>query len=98
LEKRAKAAAVMKKATKAMKRNCEARKTHADCVAAGRLVDKDGNLRLNKQDSHAIVMFLLPRLGIKGESKATALEVLGGADLEIRPKVVKPLPSHGKLA
>ncbi len=69
LERRAKAATVMKKATKAMKGNCEARKAHADWVAAGRLVDEDGNPCLTKKDSHAIVKFLLTRLDIKGELK-----------------------------
>jgi hypothetical protein len=71
LERGAKAAAVMKKTTKAMKHNCEAQKAHADWVAAGWLVDEDGNPHLTKKDSHAIVKFLLPRLDIKikGELK-----------------------------
>jgi hypothetical protein len=69
LERRAKAAAVMKKAIKAMKRNCKAQKAHADWVAAGWLVDKDGNPHLTKKDSHAIIKFLLPRVDIMGELK-----------------------------
>jgi hypothetical protein len=69
LEKRPNAAAVMKKATKAMKRNCEAQKAHADWVVVRRLVDEDSNLCLNKKDSHATIKFLLPRLDIEGESK-----------------------------
>jgi hypothetical protein len=69
LERRAKVAAVMKKATKAMKRNCKAQKIHADWVTAGWLVDEEGDPHLTKKDSHAIVKFLLPRLDIKGKLK-----------------------------
>ncbi len=60
---------MMKKATKAMKHNCKAQKAHADWVAAGWPVDKDGDPRLTKKDSHAILKFLLPRVDIKGELK-----------------------------
>jgi hypothetical protein len=64
-----KAAAVIKKGTKAMKHNCETQKAHADWVAAGWPVDEDGNPHLIKKDSHAIVKFILWRLDTKGELK-----------------------------
>jgi hypothetical protein len=69
LEKKEKVAAVIKKATKSMKRSCDIWKAHADWLAAGWPVDKDGNPLLNKKDSHAFVKFLLPRLVIMGELK-----------------------------
>ncbi len=38
-------------------------------MAAGWLVDEDGNPHLTKKDNHAIVKFLLSRFDIKGKLK-----------------------------
>jgi hypothetical protein len=52
-----------------VKRDGEAQKAHREWVCEGRLVDGDGNLKLNWKSAHAIVRFLLPRVDIKGELK-----------------------------
>jgi hypothetical protein len=56
--------AALKNGTDAMKLSCEAWKAHWDWVCAGKPVDDDGSLRLNKNDSYAIVKFLLPIVDI----------------------------------
>ena len=52
-----------------MKRDGEAQKAHREWVCEGRLVNDDGNPKLNRKSAHAIVRFLLPRVDIKGELK-----------------------------
>ncbi len=59
LHTKAKAATILKKANESIKCNCEARKAHVDWVEGGRLVDEDGNPKLNQKDSHTIVKLLL---------------------------------------
>ena len=52
-----------------MKQDGEAQKAHREWVCEGRLVNDDGNPKLNRKSAHAIVRFLLPRVDIKGELK-----------------------------
>ncbi len=53
-----KAKTEQKKNTKSNKQSYDARKSHADWVLAGRLVNKIGHLQLNKKDSLVVVKFL----------------------------------------
>jgi hypothetical protein len=69
LDAKAKAKAELKKTIDVLKRDGEAQKAHREWVCEGRLVNDDGNPKLNRKSAHAIVRFLLPRVDIKGELK-----------------------------
>jgi len=69
LDAKAKANAELKKTNDVSKRDGEAQKAHREWVCEGRLVNDDGNLKLNRKSAHAIVRFLLPRVDNKGELK-----------------------------
>ena len=69
LDAKAKANAELKKTHDLLKRDGEAQKAHREWVCEGRLVNDDGNPKLNRKSAHAIVRFLLPRVDNKGELK-----------------------------
>ncbi len=69
LERKAKEAVALKKADQLVDLRNNAKNAHGDWVTRGRPVDADGNPVLDKKASYAVVMFLLPRVDIKGELK-----------------------------
>ena len=69
LDAKAKANAELKKTNDVLKQDGEAQKAHREWVRDGRLVNDDGNPKLNRKSAHAIVRFLLPRVDINGELK-----------------------------
>ena len=69
LDAEAKANAELKGKNDVLKQDGEAQKVHREWVCEGRLVDGDGNPKLNRKSFRAIVRFLLPRVDIKGELK-----------------------------
>ena len=69
LDKKAKSNAELKKENDVMKQEGKAQKARREWVCEWRLVDGDGNQKLNWSSTHAIVRFLLPMVDIKGELK-----------------------------
>ena len=69
LDAKAKSNAELKKKNVVLKRDDKAQKAHREWVCEGRLVDGDGNPKLNRSSAHANVRFLLPLVDIKGELK-----------------------------
>ena len=69
LDAKAKENTELKKKNDVVKRDGKAQKAHREWVHEGRLVDGDGNPKLNQKSAHANVRFLLSRVDIKGELK-----------------------------
>ncbi len=69
LDAKAKENTELKKKNDVVKRDGKAQKAHREWVHEGRLVDGDGNPKLNRKSAHVIVRFLLSRVDIKGELK-----------------------------
>jgi len=61
--------AELKKKNDVLKQDSEVQKAHREWVCEGRLVDGDGNPKLNRKSACVIVRFLLQRVDIKGELK-----------------------------